>query len=77
MSARNQTNWRTKPATFGTFPWYRATFLREEGRLAALAGDTAGAVRAYRHYLAIRPVPEPEAAIEDAAVRARLAELVH
>jgi serine/threonine-protein kinase len=60
---------------FGTFPWYRATFLREEGRLAALAGDTAGAVRAFRHYLAIRPVPEPEAATEDAAVRARLAEL--
>jgi hypothetical protein len=49
--------------------------LREEGQLAALAGDTAGAVRAFRHYLAIRPVPEPEAATEDAAVRARLAEL--
>jgi len=62
---------------FGTFPWYRATFLREEGRLAALAGDTSGAVRAYRHYLAIRPDPEPEAATEDAAVRARLAELAH
>lgn len=61
----------------GAFPWYRATFLREEGRLAALAGDTAGAIRAYRHYLAIRPDPEPEAATEDAAVRARLAELAH
>jgi hypothetical protein len=62
---------------FGTFPWYRATFLREEGRLAALAGDTPGAIRAYRHYLAIRTDPEPEIATEDAAVRARLAELAH
>jgi tetratricopeptide (TPR) repeat protein len=62
---------------FNMFPWYRATFFREEGRLAALAGDTAGAVRAYRHYLAIRPDPEPPAATEDAAVRARLAELAH
>jgi hypothetical protein len=58
---------------FATFPWYRATFFREEGRLATLAGDTAGAVRAYQHYLAIRPHPEPAVAAEDAAVRARLA----
>jgi len=28
-----------------------STFLREEGRLAAITGDTAGAVRALRHYL--------------------------
>jgi serine/threonine-protein kinase len=36
-----------------------STFLREEGRVAALAGDTAGAIRAYRHYLALRYDPEP------------------
>jgi DNA-binding SARP family transcriptional activator len=29
-------------------------FLREEGRLAAAAGDTAGAIRAYRQYHALR-----------------------
>jgi hypothetical protein len=38
--------------------------LGAEGRLAALTADTAGAVRAYRHYLALRtklaspPCPE-------------------
>ncbi len=31
-----------------------STFLREEGRYAAMVGDTATAVRAYRHYLALR-----------------------
>jgi hypothetical protein len=57
-------------------PWYLSTFLREEGRLAALTGDTADAVRAYRHYLALRPHPEPEVTPEVAAVRAQLGELV-
>ena len=38
---------------------YLAPHLREEGRLAALTGDSAGAVRAYRHYLALRSDPEP------------------
>jgi hypothetical protein len=33
--------------------------LREEGRLAALTGDTAGAVRAYEHYLTLRDQPDP------------------
>jgi hypothetical protein len=28
---------------------YLSTYLREEGRLAALAGDTAGAIRAHQH----------------------------
>jgi serine/threonine-protein kinase len=37
-----------------------STFLREEGRLAALSGDTAGALRAYRHYAALRAQPEPD-----------------
>jgi len=31
---------------------YMSTFLREEGRLAAITGDTAGAVRGLRHYRA-------------------------
>ena len=47
--------------TIELFPsWYLSTYLREEGRVAALAGDTASALRAYRHYLALRPDPEAE-----------------
>ena len=34
-------------------------YLREEGRLAAQLGDTTGAIRAYRHYLALRESPDP------------------
>ncbi len=56
-------------------PWYLSTFLREEGRLAALTGDTTGAIRAYRHYLALRPNPEPGVAPEVEGVRAALAAL--
>jgi eukaryotic-like serine/threonine-protein kinase len=59
----------------GQFPYYHSTFLREEGRLAALTGDTAGAVRAYRHYLALRPDPEAELKPETDSVRAMLARL--
>jgi serine/threonine-protein kinase len=36
-----------------------STLLRMEGQLAAAVGDTAGAIRAYRHYLALRTDPEP------------------
>ena len=39
-------------------PLFQSTFLREEGRLAALVGDTAGAIQAYRHYLVLRSDPE-------------------
>ncbi|MFN2399337.1 MAG: protein kinase [Gemmatimonadaceae bacterium] len=52
-----------------------STFLREEGRLAAQAGDRAGAIRAYRHYLALRSDPEPSVAPEVARVRAELERL--
>ncbi|HET8624124.1 MAG TPA: serine/threonine-protein kinase [Gemmatimonadales bacterium] len=43
------------------FLWIPAyvTYYREEGRLAALTGDRAGAVRAYQRYLRIRADPEP------------------
>jgi DNA-binding SARP family transcriptional activator len=37
---------------------YLSTYLREEGRLAAITGDTAGAIRAYEHYVALRSRPE-------------------
>ncbi len=64
---------RRGPGRYSMFPWYLSTFLREEGRLAALTGDTAGAVQAYRHYLALRP--DPDVAPEVARVRAALAAL--
>ena len=59
----------------GQFPYYLSTFLHEEGRLAALTGDTAGAVRAYQHYLWLRTDPEPELKPEVDSVRAVLARL--
>jgi serine/threonine-protein kinase len=55
---------------------YLAPHLREEGRLAALTGDTAGAVRAYTHYLALRSDPEPPLRPEAETIRAELAKLV-
>jgi serine/threonine-protein kinase len=54
---------------------YLAPHLREEGRLAALTGDTAGAVAAYRHYLALRSNPEPALRPRVEAIRAELAKL--
>jgi tetratricopeptide (TPR) repeat protein len=54
---------------------YLAAHLREEGRLAALAGDREGAARAYRHYLALRSNPEPALRPAVEAVRAELAKL--
>jgi hypothetical protein len=60
----------------GGFPWYLSTFLHEEGRLAALTGDTAGAIRAYRHYLALRPNPEPQVKPEVEQVRTEVAALL-
>jgi serine/threonine-protein kinase len=55
---------------------YLASDLLEEGRLAAIVGDTAGAVRAYRHYMALRLDPEPTLRAEVDAGRAELARLV-
>lgn len=56
--------------------WMLSTPLREEGRLAALVGDTAGAIRAYRQYLALRSDPEPKLQPEVERVRAMLRRLV-
>jgi len=67
---------RRRASAYDLLPlWYLSSFLREEGRLAALAGDTAGAVRAYRHYLAMRPEPEPAMRAEVERVRSELARL--
>ena len=65
---------RRRPYLSG-WPRYLATARREEGRLAALAGDQAGALRAYREYLAWRPVPEPGVQSEVSSVRAAEAAL--
>ena len=54
---------------------YLAPHLREQGRLAALTGDTAGAVGAYRHYLALRSGAEPALRPGVDSVRAELARL--
>jgi tetratricopeptide (TPR) repeat protein len=53
------------------------TYHREEGRIAALAGDTAGAIRAYERYLRIRDDVEPRLRPEVDRVRAELAALRH
>lgn len=55
---------------------YLASDLLEEGRLAAIVGDTAGAVRAYRQYVALRLDPEPTLRSEVDAARSALARLV-
>jgi hypothetical protein len=63
--------------TFGLgVPAYLATYLREEGRLAALTGDRAGAIRAYQHYLVLRDDPEPSVRPQVAEVRKELAKLL-
>jgi len=61
--------------TFLTRPLYLSTFLREEGRLAALAGENEAAIEAYRHYLALRAAPEPPLRPEVEYVRDELGKL--
>ena len=54
---------------------YLGTQLREQGRIAALAGEKKRAVRAYRHYLAMRVDAEPFAKSQADSVRRELARL--
>ncbi|HEX6536394.1 MAG TPA: serine/threonine-protein kinase [Gemmatimonadaceae bacterium] len=54
---------------------FLTTYLREEARLAASLGQTAEAVAAYRHYLALRAAPDPSLAAERREVERRLARL--
>ena len=60
---------------FDLVPVYLSTYLREEGRFAALAGDTVGAISAYRRFLTMQAHPEPLAAPGVEEVRAELARL--
>ena len=66
---------RRRGSKLDDYPYYLSTFLYEEGRLAALTGDTIGALQAYRHYLALRVAPEPELQPEVERVRGELARL--
>ncbi len=56
-------------------PLYMSTFLREEGRLAALTGDTARAVDAWRRYLMFRNNPQASLKPGVDSIRAQLAAL--
>ena len=53
--------------------WTAATGAREEGRLAALQGHTARAIRAYRRYLDLRRDARPELVPQRDSVQAALA----
>jgi len=66
---------RRRQVWFGRNTPYLAGQLREEGRLAALAGRREAAIRAYRHYLALRRAPEPSVEPEVRQVREELARL--
>jgi hypothetical protein len=54
---------------------YLATQLREEGRLAALAGHRERAIDAYRHYLTLRSDPDPSLRQEADRIRQELVRL--
>jgi tetratricopeptide (TPR) repeat protein len=54
------------------WPRYLASALREEGELAALVGDRAGAISAYERYLAQRPDPDATVKPQVDSVRAAL-----
>ena len=60
----------------GMMPTFLSTHLLEEGRGAAQAGHRDAAIRALRHYLALRYDPEPSARHEVELVRAELAQLM-
>jgi serine/threonine-protein kinase len=54
---------------------YLATQLHEQGRLAAIVGEREEAIRAYRHYVALRTDAEPAVKPQVDAVRRELARL--
>ena len=54
---------------------YLATQLREEGRLAALAGHRDRAIEAYQHYLTLRSDPDPSLRQEADRIRQELLRL--
>lgn len=67
---RRENNW------YPAYLWTLPAFLRQEGRLAALAGDTTGAQWAYNRYLTLRTDPDPGFVPQRDSVIAELAALV-
>jgi serine/threonine-protein kinase len=61
---------------FDLVPVFLSTYLREEGRLAALAGDTIGAIAAYRHFLILQSHPEPARVARLEQIRSELGRLM-
>lgn len=66
---------RRRPYHWAEGTEYLTTNLREEGRLAAKAGDREGAVRAYSHYLRLRDNPDAALLPQADSVRAALQRL--
>lgn len=67
---------RRRPSHLENGVFGLSTFLREEGRLAALNGEGEAAIAAYRHYLALRSDPEEELRAKVDSVRQEFARLV-
>ena len=67
---------RRRPMHYGRGIVFLATYLREEGRLAAKMGLVDEAIDAYQHYLHLRADPAPAYAAEASAVRRELAQLI-
>jgi serine/threonine-protein kinase len=65
---------RRRDHTRANMPAY-VTYHREEGRIAAVAGDTLGAIAAYQRYLRIRAEAEPRLQAEVRQGREELAAL--
>jgi hypothetical protein len=62
-----------RESSFNNFRWpYGARFARERGRLAALTGDTARAIREYEYYTTLRSQAELRLRDELEAVRVEL-----
>jgi tetratricopeptide (TPR) repeat protein/TolB-like protein len=62
-----------RESNFDNVTWpFNARFARERGRLAALTGDSARAIRDYEFYLRLRAFAEPSLASEVAEVRGTL-----
>lgn len=62
-----------RESSFDNFRWpYSARFARERGRLAALTGDTARAIREYEYYTTLRSQAELRLRDELEAVRVEL-----
>ena len=64
------------PTALPISPTYHATYLREHARLGLQVGDTAGAIRALRRYVALRQQAEPALRPEVDRARGELARLL-